>query len=68
MFSDFKTSSRPVMGQNHQILDLLVVDFDNWKADLERFRGVLKLLNTIKDFITSYRDYTLIGSVPNLDR
>lgn len=43
MFSDFQASRRAELIEYHQILDFLVVDFNDGKTDFERLSRALKI-------------------------
>ena len=66
MFSDFKACRRAELIEDHQVLDFLVVDFNDGKTDFKRLSGALKIRDTSKDFIAGDRDYTLVSSIADL--
>ena len=66
MLSNLQASRRAELIEYHQILDFLVVDFYDWKADFERLSGALKIRNASEDFIAGNRHYTFISPVADL--
>jgi hypothetical protein len=57
-----------MLGKNYQILNFFIIDFKNWKADLEALRWAFQFLNAIKNFIAGNGNYTLILPVADLSR
>jgi hypothetical protein len=43
MLSDLQACRRAELIEDHQVLDFLVVDFNDGKADFERLSGALKI-------------------------
>lgn len=66
MLSDFQPSGGAELIEDHQILDFLIVDFNDGKADLKRLSRTLKIRNASEDFIAGNRHYTLVGPVADL--
>ena len=66
MFSDFQASRRAELIEYHQILDFLVVDFNDGKTDFERLSRALKIWNASEDFIAGNRYYALISPIADL--
>jgi hypothetical protein len=66
MLSDLQACRWPELIKDHQILDFLVVDFYDGKADFERLSGALKIRDASEDFIAGNRHYALVSPIADL--
>ena len=66
VLSHFEATLRPILGQEHEVLHLLVIDLDDGEADLERLRGTLEFGNAVEDFIASDGHDALVRTVTDL--
>jgi len=66
MLSDLQASRRAELIEDHQILDFLVIDFYDGKADFERLSRALEIRNSSEDFIAGNRYYALVSPVADL--
>ena len=67
MLTDFKTSTRPILRKQHQVLDFLIVDLHYRKANLEGLGGAFKLLNAVEDLIASDGNDAFVCAITDLN-
>ena len=68
MLSDLQASGWAELIEDHQVLDFLVVYFNDRKADFERLCRALKIRDTSEDFIAGNRHYALVSPVADLSQ
>jgi len=65
VFADGQTSLRSFIGILHQVLDLLVVNFNLGEVDLKLHVFICLGLNSIEDFIAGDGNDSDVGPIPD---